>query len=136
LMVGAIESIGQIPIPVDWGWDWLKAWVLTWLCTLALAIVKIAQNPLKWLSILQTISVLSQSLFVPTALIWGGFTGMGALLGVAWGGSLGTILSAAAWGLRRSFRADRIFCLLGAVAIAGTCCGWAIVKHKLLYSIA
>jgi hypothetical protein len=131
-MVGAIETICQIPTPVDWGWDWLKAWALTWLFTLALAIVKIFQNPLQWMSLLQTTSILSQSLLMPTALIWGGFTGMGALVGVAWGGSLGTILSAAAWGLRRSFRAKYIFCLLIAVAVAGMLCGWAIVKHKML----
>jgi hypothetical protein len=132
VIVGAIEAIGQISIPVDWGWDWLKAWALTWLFTLALAIVKIFQNPLQWMSLLQTTSILSQSLLMPTALIWGGFTGMGALVGVAWGGSLGTILSAATWGLRRSFRAKHIFCLLSAVAVAGTLCGWAIVKHKTI----
>ncbi len=132
IMVGAIEAIGQVTTPVDWGWDWLEAWALTWLFTLALAIVKIFQNPLQWISLIQTNSILSQSLLMPTALIWGGLTGMGALVGVAWGGSLGTILSAAAWGLRRSFRAKHIFCLLSAVAVAGTLCGWAIVKHKML----
>jgi hypothetical protein len=132
VMVGAIETIGQIPTPVDWGWDWLNAWALTWLFTLALAIVNIFQNPLQWISLLQTTSILSQSLLMPTALIWGGFTGMGALVGVAWGGSLGTILSAAAWGLRRSFKAKHIFCWLSAVAVAGTLCGWAIVKHQML----
>jgi hypothetical protein len=121
LMVGTIETIGQISIPVDWGWDWLKAWAVTWLFTLALAIVEI----------LQTTAILSQSLLMPTAIIWGGFTGMGALVGVAWGGSLGTILSAAAWGLRRSFKAKHIFWLLSAVAVAGTLCGWAIVKHQM-----
>jgi hypothetical protein len=131
VMVVAIEAIGQISIPVDWGWDWLKAWALTWLFTLALAIVKIFQNPLQWMSLLQTTSILSQSLLMPTALIWGGLTGMGALVSVSWGGSLGTILSAAAWGLRRSFRAKHIFCLLSAVAVAGTLCGWAIVKHQM-----
>ena len=132
LIVGAIEAIGQAPIPIDWGWDWLKAWALTWLFTLALAIVKIFQNPLQWMSLLQTTSILSQSLLMPTALIWGGLTGMGALVGVAWGGSLGTVLSAAAWGLRRSFSAKHIFCLLSAVAVAGTLCGWAIVKHQII----
>ena len=132
IIVGAIEMIGQISIPVDWGWDWLKVWALTWLFALALAIIKIFQNPIQWVSLLQTTSILSQSLLMPTALIWGGFTGMGVLLGVAWGGSLGTILSAATWGLRRSFRAKHIFCLLSAVAVAGTLCGWAIIKHKVL----
>ena len=132
VVVGAIEAIDQISTPVDWGWDWLKAWALTWLLTLALAIVKIFQNPLQWVSLLQTTSILSQSLLMPTALIWGGFTGMGALVGVAWGGSLGTILSAAAWGLRRSFKTKHIFCLLIAVAVAGMLCGWAIAKHQLL----
>jgi hypothetical protein len=132
VMVGTIEAIVQIPTPVDWGWDWLKAWALTWLFTLALAIVKIVQNPLRWMSSFQTTSILSQSLLMPTAIIWGGFTGIGALVGVAWGGSLGTILSAAAWGLRRSFKAKYIFCVLSAVAVAGTLCGWAIVKHKML----
>jgi hypothetical protein len=132
VMVGAIEAIGQIPISVDWGWDWLKVWVLTWLLSLALAIVNIFQDPLKWISLLQTTSILSQSLLMPTALIWGGFTGMGALIGVAWGGSLGTILSTAVWGLRRSFKAEHIFYLLSAVAVAGTLCGWAIAKHKIL----
>ncbi|WP_157259973.1 hypothetical protein [Chamaesiphon minutus] len=131
-IVGAIEAIGQISIPVDWGWDWLKAWAFTWLFALALAIVKIFQNPLQWMSLFQTTSILSQSLLMPTAIIWGGFTGMGALVGVAWSGSLGTILSAAAWGLRRSFKTKHIFCLLSAVAVAGTLCGWAIVKHKML----
>jgi hypothetical protein len=132
VMVWAIEVIGQIPTPVDWGWDWLKVWALTWLFTLVLAIIKIFQNPLQWMSLLQTTSILSQSLLMPTALIWGGLTGMGVLVGVAWGGSLGTILSAAAWGLRKSFRAKHIFCLLSAVAFAGMFCGWEIVKHKML----
>jgi uncharacterized membrane-anchored protein YitT (DUF2179 family) len=131
-MVGAIEAIGQISTPVDWGWDWLKAWALTWLFTLLLAIVKISQNPLQWMSLIQTTSILSQSLLMPTALIWGGLTGMGALVAVAWGGSLGTILSAATWGLRRSFRAKHIFCFLSAVAVAGMLCGWAVVKHKII----
>jgi hypothetical protein len=131
VMVGAIEAICQISAPVDWGWDWLKAWALTWLFTLALAILKIFQNPLQWMSLLQTTSILSQSLLMPTALIWGGLTGMGALVGVAWGASLGTILSAAAWGLRRSLRAKYIFGLLSTVAAAGMLCGWAIVKHKM-----
>ena len=132
VMVGAIEAISQISTPVDWGWDWLKAWALTWLFTLVLAIVKIFQNPLQWMSLLQTTSILSQSLLMPTALIWGGFTGIGTLIGVAWGGSLGTIVSAATWSLRRSFKARHIFYLLSAVAVAGTLCGWAIVKHKVL----
>jgi hypothetical protein len=132
LIVGAIEAIGQISTPVDWGWDWLNAWALTWLFTLILAIIKIFQNPLQWMSLIQTTSILSQSLLMPTALIWGGLTGIGALVAVAWGGSLGTILSAAAWGLRRSFRAKYIFCLLSAVAVAGMLCGWAVVKHKML----
>jgi uncharacterized membrane-anchored protein YitT (DUF2179 family) len=132
VMVGAIEAIGQIPISVDWGWDWLKVWALTWLLSLALVIVKIFQDPRKWISLLQTTSILSQSLLMPTALIWGGFTGMGALIGVAWGGSLGTTLSAAVWGLRKSFKAEHIFYLLSTVAVAGTLCGWAIVKNKIL----
>jgi hypothetical protein len=132
LMVGSIEMISQIPTPVDWGWDWLKGWALIWLITLILAIIKIFQNPLQWMSFLQTISILSQSLLMPTALIWGGFTGMGTLIGVAWGGSLGTILSTTVWELRRSFKAKHIFYLLSAVAVAGMLCGWAIAKHKML----
>jgi hypothetical protein len=132
VIIEMIEAIGQVPTPVDWGWDWLNAWALTWLFTLLLAIVNIFQNPLQWMSLLQTTSILSKSLLMPTALIWGGFTGTGALISVAWGGSFGTILSAAAWGLRRSFRAKHIFYLLSAVAVAGMLCGWAIVKHKVV----
>ena len=132
VIVEVIGAIGQVPIPVDWGWDWLQAWALTWLFTLVLAIVNIFQNPLQWMSLLQTTSILSKSLLMPTALIWGGFAGTGALISVAWGGSFGTILSAATWGLRRSFRAKHIFCLLSAVAVAGMLCGWATVKQKVV----
>lgn len=132
VVVGLIEAIGQISTPIDWGWDWLQAWVLTWLFTLILATIKIFQNPLQWMSLFQTASILSQSLLMPTALIWGGFTGTGTLVAVAWSGSFGTIISAAAWGLRRSFKAKHIFYVLSAVAVAGTLCGWAIVKHKML----
>lgn len=56
ICVKLLNTVAQFDLSATWGWDWLQGWGITWIIAILVAILKVIQNPLQWMSLIQTTS--------------------------------------------------------------------------------